>query len=713
MNITSAGTKISRWCVLLALPILIGAGPGQIIAARPALHSDATTSRTGNGAPRRFRIGNWLVEADLNRLSHGDTEHRIEPKLMEVLVTLAAHPGELVSKQFLLDTVWPDTVVVDGVLKRCIAELRRLFEDDAHNPRVIETIQRRGYRLLAPVATPVEANTQTAPVMAAAAAAIAAAPTAISPTAVRPSGRRQGVLLATVAGALAVAGIISYSRWPGALPSTTKAQPERPSTPVSATSNETIPAIAILPFSSIAEHDNKEWLALGLSEEIINSLSNLPNLRVIARTSSFAMRGRSLTIPQIARELNVGTVLEGSVRVDGKRLRVTAQLIDASTGTHIWSRNYDRVLTDVFEVQDTIAREIAASIPGVMKEPGKNPYVSRAKPYRDFDAYQLYLNALFLWRQRDAESHRHAAQLLEQAVAIDPSFSAAHGALANVYYTSIFYAALPYERMAALADQAAQRALQIDPHDSDALVVRCSLIKNRLEWEAAVPICRAAVKSNPQNSNAQQRLGETLLSLGYLRDGLTAVERAAAIDPLAASVNSVLALAQLENGNQQTAVATAALTRELGSPRAGQVESWIHAERKEWDLAAQGRLETAQLMKRMHTHIPAVYAAAAGTGSVHAALTAIAEATPAEAAREWQFSYEYTILRRPDLALKALLDSAPADGPFSEMWLPEFAPLRSSPGFSQVPERMGIAAYWRRHGPPDLCAWRQGQLYCR
>jgi TolB-like protein/DNA-binding winged helix-turn-helix (wHTH) protein/Tfp pilus assembly protein PilF len=631
----------------------------------------------------------------------------VEPKLIEVLVTLAAHPGELVSKQDLLDAVWPNTYVVEGVLKRCVGELRRLLEDDARSPRIIETIQRRGYRLLAPVSLLAGSE--------ALAAQLPAAPPepTVAAEPVKSAAMKQRLMAAAAVSAVVIVGVVSYLGWPAAAPPAPVALVTRTPPADTAAPLEDTPSIAILPFNSYSERDDKQWLALGLSEEIINSLSNVPNLRVIARTSSFAMRSRSLTIPQIGTELQVGTVLEGSVRVEGKRLRVTAQLIDVATGMHIWSRNYDRALTDVFEVQDTIAREIAASVPGVMTQSGKNPYVSRARRYKDFDAYQLYLNALFLWRQRDAESHRRAAQLLEQAVALDPDFSAAYGALANVYYTSIFYAGLPYERMAALADAAAQRALRLDPHDSDALVVRCSLIKNRLEWEQAVPICREAVTSNPKNSNAQQRLGETLIQLGYLRQGRAGVERAAAIDPLAASVTSVLALAQAVNGDQEATLKAAALARELGSPRAGTIESWIHVQRKEWQLAAAGRLESANAMKQMLGHIPAVYAAAADSGNKADALALLAAASADEAALQSHFAYEYTILGRVDLALDALLRHPASEGLFGDLWLPELSPLRSAPGFDQVVERTGLAAYWRRHGAPDLCQLRRREIVCR
>jgi TolB-like protein len=203
---------------------------------------------------------------------------------MEVLVCLAQHPGDTVSKEQLFQAVWPRTLVTEDVLKRCIAELRRAFDDDAREPRVIETISKRGYRLVAPVtaggATPAPAES-----------------------------------------------VVSDS-------------------------------IVVLPFINMSADPEHEYFADGITEEIINALAQIQELHVVARSSAYSFKGKHIDLRMVGEPLNVRTVLEGSVRRADNRLRITAQLVCAADGYHLWSERYDREMKDVLSLTCHLSRRL-------------------------------------------------------------------------------------------------------------------------------------------------------------------------------------------------------------------------------------------------------------------------------------------------------------------------------------------------------------------
>ncbi len=643
--------------------------------SRPVSPTDAAAP-----LPHAFRLGPWLVEPSLNRISGDAADLRIEGKAMGVLVALAAHPQELVTKEHLLERVWPGVVVVEGVVKRCIAQLRDALGDDAHEPRFIETIARKGYRLLVAI-EPVGLH-----------------PPALEPVAARASTRVKTAVFAIAAGlAAAAVGVAWLLLQRGT---------DAPATAANGA------AIAVLPFEYFGDDASKAWLASGLSEEIIHSLANVRELRVAARTSSFAFRASTATVPEIARQLSVEAVLEGSVRMVGNDIRVTAQLIDAGTGLHRWSRVFERDVEALFAVQDEIAHNVVESLVDTHTT-GAAKYVSRSPPTQSFEAYALYLDALSLWRERSAESHRRAVELLRAATALDPGFARAHSLLANVYHTMVFYVGLSFEEMAPLARASAEEARRLDPNDSDALTVLAALARVRFDWEEAADLLSAATAADASNSTAQQRYAELLFAQGYLRRGITEIEAAVRIDPISASVRSVDAVAAVLAGDQDLALVRAAETRALGSPRAGHLAAWVYVERGEHHRALEGRLESAVSMRRYSDHLRPVYAAVADREQLPAALAALA-AVPEDSARtEGFFFYEYAILGELEAALAALDRLEGSTDTMMTLWLPELAPLRRAPGFVAAMQRIGFVDYWRANGMPDLCEQRSGEIVCR
>ena len=288
-----------------------------------------------------FRVGPWLVRPSLNTISQNGTSNRVEPKMMGVLVCLAEHTGEVVPKEKLLQAVWPDTFVSDDVLKRSVSELRHVFGDDAHESRIIETIPKRGYRLLVNV-TP--GNGQVPGHL----ATPRAMPTELPQA--QPSIRKSKIALFAIGIVVPICGLLLASNIAGS-----REWVFRSGGP------PLIRSLAVLPLQNLSGDPSQEYFADGMTEELINELSRLSGLKVISRTSITRYRNTDKSLPQIAHELNVDAIVEGSVLRSGDRVRITAQLHAASDAS-LWADAYDRNLQDVLALQSTVARTIADQI---------------------------------------------------------------------------------------------------------------------------------------------------------------------------------------------------------------------------------------------------------------------------------------------------------------------------------------------------------------
>lgn len=424
-----------------------------------------------------FRLGQWLVEPSLNTVSRKGTSIHLEPKVMEVLVCLARQPGEAVPKDQLLKTVWPETFVTDDVLIRSISELRRVFEDDAHEPRIIQTIPKRGYRLIASV----EAHTSPA-------------------------------------------------------------------------ASVTRDSIAVLPFTNMSADPENEFFADGITEEIINALAQIQQLHVVGRSSAFSFKGKHVDLRVIGEQLNVRTVLEGSVRKAGNHLRITAQLVNTADGYHLWSERYDREMKDVFEIQDEIARNMAqrlrVSIGGKQEE-----RLVRAAT-NNLEAYQLYLKGRAMLYQRGAAMLR-AVKCFQQAVTLDPDYAIAWAGFADVNTVLGYYGLVPPADSMPRAMEAARRAVALDPTLAEAhtALAMCSLL---YDWDLAVAerefVC--ALKLNPRYIQAHcwYALFYLQLAAGRAREGVEHARLAVESDPLSGYANSMLGMTYSAAGRYTEAV---------------------------------------------------------------------------------------------------------------------------------------------------------------
>ena len=278
----------------------------------------------------------------------------------------------------------------------------------------------------------------------------------------------------------------------------------------------------------MSEEGDKEYFSDGLSEELIDALVRVADLKVAARTSSFAFKDTNADIRTIADSLGVANVLEGSVRASGDRLRITAQLIQASDGFHLWSESYDRELTDVFEVQEEIADAIVTALLGTLGlEHGTDLSVART----DIRAYEQYLLGRAYVSQRGQALHR-AEEHFRAALTIDSMYAPAWGGLAEVYALYPYYAEVDVEESLSSSEEAARRALALDPNSANAHVALGSVLRERRQWAEAERELVRAVELAPESSEAHGELSQYLLAVGDLEGAVEAARRGLALDPL-------------------------------------------------------------------------------------------------------------------------------------------------------------------------------------
>ena len=313
-------------------------------------------------------------------------------------------------------------------------------------------------------------------------------------------------------------------------------------------------SVAVLPFDDMSENKDQEYFADGITEEILNVLAQLPNLRVPGRTSSFSFKNKDLPVREIASQLNVAHVLEGSVRKSGNRVRITAQLIDARTDRHLWSEVFDRDVSDVFAVQGEIARAIGSALDirfksardGAVKQETANPR-----------AHESYLKGLYFWHRRHADELPRALESFQDAVREDPKYARAHAGVALAYAVVPQYTPVVSIKTAIREGKAAaQRALALDPKAADAHAALGQIAQEfEWNWVAAKEHYDQALKLDPNYATAHQWRAELYMTLGEFDQAITEVNRALSLDPLSSVMQSIRSFALFKSGRHDEAIA--------------------------------------------------------------------------------------------------------------------------------------------------------------
>jgi TolB-like protein/Tfp pilus assembly protein PilF len=514
------------------------------------------------------------------------------------------------------------------------------------------------------------------------------------------TGRREVMLLAVIA--LLGVGAVGWGeagRESGSAP-----VPSQATTPTGPVPDK---SVAVLPFVNLSPNKDNEFFSDGVSEEILNALANVRDLKVAGRTASFYYKGRKTPLHVIGAELGVAHVLEGSVRRHGNRVRITAQLVRTSDGFQLWSEGYEGALEDVFVLQEGIARNITSALQVVLSGDQTSALVKVGT--RSAEAYAYYLQATDIYLRRDGEQFPKAIAALNEALRLDPKFARAHSRLAAVHAVSINYRRVDFKHALDTARHEANLALQLDPKLAEAHGVLALTYHYRRDFIAAREAMDRAIATDPRDAGVQQWRGNCLLANGYLIQGKASLDRALQLDPLLPVASAWRGRWYVRDGDDRKAR--------------------LLSEQAVAGGLAQGELALAMIAhKSGHTADARAYFSRGARGFVSDMPPGAAEVIArgvfgdeSERIRAVAFVESYlagkpkTIsggapwallhLREPARAL-AVARAAPTSSDaifFDELWSPAHADARKLPQFGKFLRDTGNAALWDRFGAPDLC----------
>ncbi len=443
-----------------------------------------------------FTIGEWRVSPALNQVARNGSNTRVEPKAMQVLVYLAGHPG-VVSKEHLISAVWPDVFVSEDVLPGCVSALRKALEDDARHPRIIETIHKSGYRLLLPAqAVNGHGHGQAGSVL------------AELSWWQRARSHRLAVAVSVACAVVILASVLIEMRSPRRYDS-----------------------VAVLPFVNAAGDDAAQYLSDGIAEQVVNNLSQLSDLRVMAWTTVSRYRQPQLDVRALARDLGVQAVLTGRLVREGNRVILTTELVDVRSGSQLWGERYDRGIADMPTLQDQLSQDIATNLRirlgGDAQQRIQRRYNSSPA------AYELYLKGRFFWNKRTKQGLGQGIDYFQQAIQTDPNYALAYAGLADCYNLLDDWGETAPRDSFPKAKAAAEKAIALDGSLAEAHV-SLAMVRGAYEWDwsGAEQEFRRALQLNPNYPTAHQWYGMFLVGLQRFPEAEAEMKRAQQLDPL-------------------------------------------------------------------------------------------------------------------------------------------------------------------------------------
>ena len=296
-------------------------------------------------------------------------------------------------------------------------------------------------------------------------------------------------------------------------------------------------SIAVLPFENLSRDPDNAYFSEGIQDEILTRLAKIAELKVISRTSTQRFKSSPTDLRQIAQQLGVANILEGSVQKSGDQVRVNVQLIKAATDAHLWAESYDRKLTDIFAVESEIARTVAEMLQA--KLTGSAAHVLAARPTENPEAYQLYLKGRYFWNRRTEESMKEAISYFQQAIALDPSYALAYAGLADGYALMPVYGRNPPKEDIHRSLAAARHAVELDDTLAEAHTALANALVDDLQFAAADREFARAIALNPSYATAHQWFSESLQAQGRFQEGFAEIKKAHDLDPLSLIINCV------------------------------------------------------------------------------------------------------------------------------------------------------------------------------
>jgi len=651
-----------------------------------------------------YEFGPFRLDAAEHLLLRDGAPVPLTPKAFDMLLVLVGHSGHMLTKDELMNAVWPDAIVEESNLTVTVSALRRALGEEPSAHHYIETVPRRGYRFVAAVRTvesggdlivgqriraqiiteeetsaPDEARlTPGGPQMDVEDTERPAAERA--PTAGRFGSRsqyhRRSTLLATVSLIIVAAALASY---------------------YFAGSGEAIDSIAVLPFTNTNADPDAEYLSDGITESAINTLSQLPRLRVVPRSSVFRYKGRQVDPRQVARELGVRAVLTGRVVQRGDTLSVQAELIDVERDAQLWGERYDRRLSDVLAVEQEIAREISDRLR--LRLTGEERQRLNRRDTQNTDAYQAYLKGRYYWNQRNEAGLTKGLKYFQQAIEIDPSYAVAHSGLADSYTALGYFGNLSPQEAFPKAKAAAARALELD---STLAEPHTSLAYARLyydwDWPEAEREFRRALEVDPNYATAHHWYSVYLTAMDRPDEAAAEIKRAQDLDSLSLIINTDIGFELYYRGRYDQAIKQLQTTLEM-NPKFPLAHLWLGRAYQEKGMYSEALAEFKQVDAALQSWPVAIAAIGhvAGEAGQHdearQALDKLFSLSKQKHVTPYAVALVYAGLGEREQAFE-WLNKAYDERSHWLVWLkldPRWENLRPDPRFAKLVRRIGLA----------------------
>ncbi len=611
-----------------------------------------------------IRFGVFEFDPQTGELRKAGNRVRLRPQAARVLAILAMRPGQVVTREQLKEEIWGSDTFVDFEhgLNLCIRQIRAALDDDADTPRYVETLPRRGYRFIAPVdAAPQQTVGRD------------------RPKASLETGGRSWRTVGALGVAILALALISAVAVPHL-----RALWSESSGPVR--------TIAVLPLANLSGDTTQNYFADGITEQLTTNLARMENLRVISATSALRFRSSKESLPAIARALKADAIVEGSVQRAGDRVRITAQLIRASSDQHLWAETYDRNWRDILALQDDIASAIAQQIESRLG--GPTPAALPAAPSVSPAAYETYLKANYYLDNWDLSK---SIAYYNEAIKLDPNFAPAYAQMARSYFFLAFGEDTAPREGWGKVKEAATLALQKDDR-LPAAHGAMALAKLHFDWDfaGAEQEYKRALQLNPNDAEIRHDYAHYLMAMGRVEESETESRRAVELDPMGGSLVGCLCWHSFAARDYDRSIKLAQEVLTAGDdPWERVILGWDYEQEGKLDQAIQEFKRAVDLSKSGALYLASLghaYATAGRRADAQQVLKSLTEAAKKSYVSPFDMAVIYTALGDKDAAF-AWLDKAVAERStflVYSKWEPRIDPLRSDPRFNQLLRRIGL-----------------------
>ena len=646
-----------------------------------------------------YEFGEFHLETADRLLLRAGKQVSLTPKAFEMLLALIRNRGHVVEKDELMKQVWPDAFVEEANLARHVWGLRKALGDDDDVHRYIETVPKLGYRFVATVTevpdTPdvliqrrirariiSEEADQTAalelPEDGRVSGKLIAATTALSVPSARLRRRRNA--------ALVVAGLVAAAIIGGLVVRKARSKPK----PVA------IESVAVLPFTNLTNDPELDYLSDGITEGLINHLSQLPRLKIIAHNSVFHYKGKEVDAREVGKALGVQALLVGRVAQHGDDLSISAELIDAVDGSHLWGTRHDRKISDLRFLQQELPQDIAKNLSSRLTNVDQKPDVKRYT--QDAEAYQNYLKGRYFWNKRTEAGLQKGIEYFQTSVARDPGYALAYAGLADSYIMQANWRFAPAAEAYQKARAAALRALELDPELAEAKTsLAYSTLLYQWDWQGAEQGFREAIALNPNYASAHHFYSICLLTAGRQEEALAEIQRAQELDPLSLIITSVHGWIFYEERQYDQAFEYFGKTLEMDAQYVPALLDLgeCHLRRGDSQKALE-QFEKARSVdgdtSRVLADIAQAYALSGQQSSALKILRQLEASSGSRFVSPWDLSFVYAALDDKTHAIQMLDKSIDEKvGWVTSLGVdPGFDSLRADPRFEKLKQRVGI-----------------------